>query len=118
MNPIKNEPNYPWLFSQSPFGSHDQKLLSCEEADARKKLRYIGKSPKKHFPNNTNNLDHNVLGLQNRIPNENKNPEIFYSSIDNFPRSKSQHLVYLLKKYKNRQIEEIYSQNKCSLKLV
>ncbi len=46
--------------------SKRRKLLGAEELDARLRLRYLGKTPKKRLTNNVNCYDHNILGLANR----------------------------------------------------
>ena len=46
--------------------SKRRQLLGAEEVDARLRLRYLGKTPKKRLTDNVNCYDHNILGLANR----------------------------------------------------
>eukprot|EP01022_Parablepharisma_sp_SALTPOND_P024975 TRINITY_DN564_c0_g1_i1.p3 TRINITY_DN564_c0_g1~~TRINITY_DN564_c0_g1_i1.p3 ORF type:complete len:571 (-),score=85.77 TRINITY_DN564_c0_g1_i1:2413-4125(-) len=53
-------------FSQPPLVEKPRPFLGTDELDARLRLRYRGKCPKRTVTGNINYLDHNVLGLENR----------------------------------------------------
>ena len=75
-------------------------LLGASELDARLKLRYKGNCWRRRVSNNINYLDHNILGLGNRLPtaatkpdDEKTEPPLFESIDHTVKRCKSQSFI-------------------------
>ena len=82
-----------WLKYQT-YAKLRSKKNKIDTIKEKSNLRYHGKSPKRRFPDNLNNYDHNILGLENRNPiNDNKShskddsPFFRYEHTYNRPKS-------------------------------